>query len=112
MRYSESGEVSVYVSNPNTGIPDLTHVNPYVALARLSRMAFAYHGKYAVDGVAMVLTHRVLGAMDATQIGATRVWQMRFGGDDRLVLTATLDSLPVMDVEVNGTNVLTWERGS
>ncbi len=102
--------MGVHQMNPQADLPDVSGLTPVGAARRLATVFAAYYGTYPVDAVAGTVTHHLEGVSDPTLIGTDQVRQFRFIGDDRLLLTAVIDSEIAREIGAAGTGLLTWER--
>ena len=96
--------------NPDADLPDVSGLTPSEALGRIATTFFAYYGTYTVDEGSGTVTHHLEGALDPTWVGTDQVREFEFVGDDRLLLSVTLDNELARELGAAGTNVLTWER--
>ena len=96
--------------NPDADLPDVSGLTPSEALGRIATTFFGYYGTYTVDEGSGTVTHHLEGALDPTWVGTDQVREFEFVGDDRLLLSVTLDNELARDLGAAGTNVLTWER--
>lgn len=108
--YTENGQMSAQLMNPEATLLDVTGLSADELLAQVGTMFFAYHGTYSVDEPAQTVTHHLQGSLYPTWVGTDQVREFEFLGDDVLQLTAIIEDRITESAGATGTHVLLWER--
>lgn len=109
--YTDDGQMSVQLMNPDTHIPEPDSNHQSDSLEGVVARFFAYYGTYSIDEKSKTITHSISGSLAPSWIGSDQVRGYELIGDNRLQLAAELSTDDILgSAGAGGSNVLFWDR--
>ena len=108
--FTEVGEFSAHVRNPDAKLSDLTGKTTDQIFGDVTGTYFGYYGSYTLDSDEQRVLLNVHGAVAPAWVGSTQIRDLAFTDDGKMRLSNYSDDPTSVAAGADGNNILTWER--